>query len=359
MAHADHRPPTKRTHAVRALTSVFLATGLWVAACTVFDGLEARRPGPSNTDADADQPVVGFLGIDDAARACSQIFKCPRLPRSVLFSISVPIDNLNFSQCMDWLAGPLPANRPGRRTQAQVLACIANARTCAEAGGCLSFEYIDPSDNRCSDAGGAAYCDKDRKNAVVCLDDPVVAHCGSAYFAPNSKCHEDDAGLLGCGIDLNCPRDAAASPGFCNGSLRDFCSGLGVHVGIFCESMGLTCGVDRDSGRADCLGSNGERATCTTAGAACKGDKIEVCDGVYRSEFDCTALDGACVQTGNAVRCARSEEECTPLDPDVNQCAADSDELTLCVGGRRRVFDCAAVGLKCAAAAGPQTARCR
>src|SRR6185503_20798467 len=126
-----------------------------------------------------------YLSLEDAARACSLAFRCPELSTSITFSIGVPVDPLNFSDCMTWLAGPIPPTRVGFKAQKAVLACVAKATTCQAAGACGSAEQLAPDDPRCMDAGADVDLDRCEDNGATVIRCSVnyALHCGTSYFA--------------------------------------------------------------------------------------------------------------------------------------------------------------------------------
>jgi hypothetical protein len=324
--------------------------------CTAFDGVtftpDAQGP-KKETGADAPPPeeVVGYLSAANAARVCASVFKCPQLAPSVLYALAVPLDRLNYSMCMDWLAGPIPTTRVGRAVQAQTLECVARAVTCAEAGACLSQEIIAADDPRCADAGTDASdrCEPDGLGVIRCqfLD---VLHCQTIKYGPGSKCLAGSPGRFWCGVDRNCPAQDS-----CVGSLLDYCGTSGVHASINCQSAGYTCGLDKDSGANDCL--TGDRLRpCTGAGASCAGDVVSVCDGYNLSEFDCAAQGATCAKNGANARCVRDTDTCTPLDSNLHVC--DGSAISLCFGGQRVRFDCASIEKRCEPGKGSQSGHC-
>jgi hypothetical protein len=331
------------------------------AACTTFDGLSAREdqpPPPNDSGAppdglvgpDAPQKLPTFLSVDDAVRVCALAMKCQALPKSVQASLALPLDTLNFSLCVDWLAGPLPPTRIGVATQATELACVAKGQTCGDAVACLSQEFLADGDPRCTSfadasfdaaSGGYEYCDD--SGAVVRCDPQFlhdVLHCSSGYYAPASKCTVGVDGTKTCSSGTDCPSTR------CTGNLLEFCGYNGTHEGDNCAIEGFTCGQDvtDDSGIPTCLTSDRVKA-CTAQGTECDGTTARVCDGFTFSEFDCAALDGTCTKAAGTARCKRTSDSCAPEDATVNQCSGTT--LSLCVGGKPASFDCAKVGLQC------------
>jgi hypothetical protein len=328
---------------LRALAVALGLAALAFAACTTFDGLSARivdgggggdaSQVDSDTAPDGAQKGTTFLGLDDAIRLCALAVKCPQLSKSIQASLAIPIDNLNFSLCVDWLAGPVPPNRIGVTMQATELACAAKGQSCVAALACLSQEFTDDNDSRCAgiplDGGKDAtsgfyqYCD-DAGGVVRC--DPQflhdVLHCTSAYYAPASKCMVGNDGTKTCSTGSDCPATA------CNGNLLVFCGTNGTHQGENCAIEGFTCGNDvtDDSGIPTCLTSDRVKA-CTTQGTDCVGTVASVCDGFTRSEYDCAALRGSCTKAAGTARCKREGDHCAPEDANVNQCTGNQIAL--------------------------------
>jgi hypothetical protein len=350
----------------RALVAALgLAAGAF-AACTTFDGLSAREGGnpPPNDSGHpgdsggSDSPVqpdatpkqTSFTSLQDAVKICALAMQCPKLPQSVQASLAIPLDTMNFSLCVDWLAGPLPPNRVGVANQATELQCVAKGQTCLGALACISQEFLDDTDPRCKglpDAGLDAapgtyqYCD-DGGSVVRC--DPQflhdVLHCNSGYYSPGSTCTRGSDGTKTCSSGADCPQTT------CSGNLLVFCGINNTHQGQNCAIEGLTCGEDvtDDSGIPTCLTTD-RYVSCSAQGTDCAGPAATVCDGFQRSQFDCDALGGTCTKAAGTARCKRPNDACAPDDPTINQCSATT--ISLCVGGKATSIDCATVGLKC------------
>src|SRR5271166_6505396 len=130
----------------RLLAAILFALG---PGCTAFDFAAPGNPAPdasvdAASDADAmdgspptDGGAPGLLSLAQAAQVCSLIFECPRLASAIDASLVIPLDfpstPLNFSGCMDWLAGPIDPARVGLAQQRTVLVAIAQARSCQAA----------------------------------------------------------------------------------------------------------------------------------------------------------------------------------------------------------------------------------
>ncbi|HEY8042572.1 MAG TPA: hypothetical protein VIF15_22375 [Polyangiaceae bacterium] len=343
------------------LAGVVVAAGATAAAsCTTFNGVAL----PSGDAAGDTSPVeggpveastaAGYLAIADAARVCSLVFRCPLLAASVLGASAVPIDPVNYSLCVHWLAGPIPTDRVGFAVQSQTFACMAKGTTCAAAGSCLSLEQLATGDPRCADAGvdASERCADDAGTVLRCAGGYAL-HCGAAYYAPGSQCLVGDDESHWCSTGTHCNVSAS-----CIGSLLDYCGqGSNLHFGINCAFDGYTCGMatNDDSGLIGC-NTGTLLKPCSAAGTSCSGDVVDVCDGFDESEFDCAALGGTCSAKGGAARCVRADDTCTPFDADQNTCTGTS--ISVCVGGQRQSFDCASVGLTCVPGAGASSGHC-
>jgi hypothetical protein len=358
----------RRPWRATAFLLVGVAAAIAVAAaasCTTFDGLTvpaADGGGDAPFDApgtDAPPPTEastaqGYLSLAEAARVCALVFKCPLLASSILTSAAVPVDQLNYSLCMQWLAGPIPPDRVGFPVQAQIFACMAQASTCAQAGSCLSVENLGPGDSRCADAGAdaAERCADDGGTVLRCADGYVL-HCGAAYYAPGSQCLVGDDETHWCSLSTHCTVQPS-----CIGPLLQYCGqGSNLTFSVDCAYEGYTCDVasNDDSGSPNC--NTGSLVDlCSTAGTSCTGAVVDVCDGFQISEFDCAALGGTCTATNGSARCTRSDDHCTPFDADVNVCS--NNTLSLCVGGGKQQVDCASLGMTCVPGAGAESGHC-
>lgn len=373
---------SKRAAGIALIAS--LVTGF--AACTTFSGLTVpsddagtsadvnvppKDGSPPPNDAiigadvvDAGPSLPAFLSVADAVKVCSQLDKCPVLGKSITYSVAVALDPVNYSLCIDTLAGPIPPSHVGTALQAATLSCIATkGTTCIAAGACLSQEFLAPADTRCNkipkDAGADAnpgayqYCDTDAQALYRC--DPQytfdVLHCQTGYFGAGATCVLTPDGTHTCAVGPDCPTTA------CSGNQLSYCTASGVHVVTNCADLGQVCGTDVtvDGGGLGCLTSD-RLKTCATAGSECDNRIVSVCDGFDRAEFDCQALGGTCSKTAGSARCQRPTDECAPEDPKVNVCTGS--KISLCVGGKSTTFDCASVGLGCVPGTGAVTGRC-
>ena len=340
-----------------------------LGACTTFNGLSV----PDQSGADATSDVInnndagndalpstdgggGFLSLEDAVKFCVNAFNCPNLATSTIESIDVPVDTQHFSSCVDWMNGPLPPDRVGVAQTALALECAAKATTCKAAVDCMWFGIIDPTDSRCvgidagplTDAGyDKGVCIEDGGGVIYCNYD-TIQHCGNPYFPAGSICKAGTDGIHYCDLTIPCGTTTN-----CNGSVLTFCGVNGDRAGHDCAVGGFTCGTDI-SGDTDCL-TNGTLRNCTTVGATCSGDTVDVCDSQYSSAYDCSAAGGTCDATFTA-RCKRPTDTCTPSSPGIDKCTGDT--IQLCSGGQPQNFDCTSIGLKCKPAASGQTGHC-
>lgn len=357
------------------MVSAALAFASWAPACTTFsdvvyvEGEDAGEPLP-----DGGSGEVSFLSVEDAARACSRAMSCPQLPASIVASSGVPLDPVNFSMCLTWLAGPISPARVGLATQRQTLQCVADATGCIQAGECLSLEYLNQGDPRCANhgtggssgsaggggAGGGAggggtvgeavYCSDSGLDVIHC-DTFYAIHCNTPFFTPGTQCLEGADGSLWCSSGQNCVGSDS-----CAGTVLEYCGGTTeLRFSVNCAAVGTTCGLDTDLGYVDCL-TNGVRRNCVGTAATCSGDSVEVCDNAEISIFDCASIGRTCAADQGLARCASQTDTCTPFDVGMNEC--EGDTLKVCVGGKPVDLDCSSVGLSCLPASGAQAGRC-
>jgi hypothetical protein len=342
-----------------------------VVACTTFDGAVATEQDASTDDvftvdvhpetAPVEAGAPGYLPTSEAARLCSLLFKCPYLATSIIDSLAVPADGLNYSLCMHWLSGPIPPDRVGMTLQSQALACMAAATTCVGAGACVWDENIAPNDPRCADASapdGGDRCGDDGGTVYACAAGLLV-HCDSAYFAPGTHCLPGADGFHYCALDTNCTVLDS-----CINTLNDFCGvPSNLHFGLNCAYAGYTCGlaVNDDSGLNGCFTGNMD-LQCNSPGTSCAATDsgpptvLQVCDGLDLSNFNCAALGVTCSTNGGAAICTHPGDTCTPSDNGENKCNGSS--ISLCVGGHPATFDCASIGMSCVPASGSTSGHC-
>ncbi len=337
-----------------------IALALGATVCTTFNGLEAASAvdggivvGSDAGDGAADAGVPGYLPVAKAAKVCSTIFACPELARSIVYSMAIPVDGLNYSLCVDWLAGPIPPSRVGFGLQASTLECVAKADTCEQAGACLWVEYLAPNDPRCADAGvpeaGDGVCTDDGGTLLRCTSHYAL-HCASSYYAPGATCLQGSNNYTGCALEQNCT--AVTS---CVGSVLTYCAIDNLKYSINCAYGGYGCGVNEQSGYP-CIPPD-PTVQCNIPGATrCDSDIVWVCDGLYESAFDCASMGASCSDTEGSARCVMPGSTCSPSDADINVCSGTS--IDLCHGGRKSSFDCASIGRTCVPGAQGKSAHC-
>lgn len=345
-----------------------LSLAFCASVCTTFSGLEADKKGedsgkdagPDAKDEAGDAAEEGgpdaaasqsYLSLSEAAKACTRIFECPNLANSILWSMAVPVDDLNYSLCLHWLAGPISKERVGFALQSDVFACVAEATSCPEAAACVWLEILSPGDPRCADAGdgGQELCANDGGTVVRCAYDYAL-HCNSAYYAPGATCLAGKDDWKGCGLGQNCSGVTS-----CVGPMLTYCAVDTLKYGINCSYSGYGCGFETDSG-LPCVPEEGF-VECSIPGASrCANDKAWICDGLFESAFDCGSMGFECTSTQGATRCEPPSAACTPTDATQNVCNGSS--IDVCVGGQATTFDCASIGLGCVPGAQGKSAHC-
>jgi hypothetical protein len=335
-------PPLGRVgiSAAACAVSALVASAV-VPSCTVFNDVVVEAAPDAGPDAPTGNPPAFFLSLADGAEVCSKVAACPELATSITLTGGVPIDPVNFSACMTWVAGPIPANRVGLTIQRDMLTCFAAADSCLTAGACLAFEIMAPGDARCEGGMPLERCSTDGLSVIYCDGFNQAINCSSAVFAPGSTCLPGQNGALVCAFAPTC--DVINT---CNGPIHEFCTfEPQLPVGFDCAASGNTCGVDAASGGADCL-TDGKLELCLNTGSDCDEDRVTVCNGDVLSIYDCADMAGTCSKELGSPRCARPSDTCTPFDADVNVCTGTS--IKLCVGGEKVDFDCASLGKTCA-----------
>src|SRR4051812_10607487 len=300
-------------------------------SCTLFSGIQDIPPPPPLPDAGPSLPA--YLSLEDAARVCSLSFRCPLLSTSITYSSGIPVDPTNYSDCMTWLAGPIPPSRVGFLLQQDMLHCMAKATTCVGATACAWDEQLATDDPRCAggdagaDAGVPDRCDDNGATVLVC-NSGFALHCGTAEYTPGSQCRKGSDGILWCS-----DADTCNVPDTCRGSVLDYCGydsvamkTTGLHFGIDCAAAGNSCGLDTDAGLDSCL-TEGVYRPCVGIDAKCAGDVVEVCNGATVTLFKCAELDATCAVTQGPAQCVKSGAPCTPFDTAVNVCNGDKIHL--------------------------------
>lgn len=330
-----------------------LAAALLGPSCTIWSGVTFSPGSDAGLAVDSGSDAAAFehyLSTADAAKLCSLLAKCPEpeLAQSITLATGVPVDFGNFSNCVEWVAGPIPSNRIGLTLQRAVLECVSMATTCVAAGKCLSEELFAAGDPRCAgnDAGVDASVDSciDSNATVQRCSGTNALHCDNAYFESGAKCMKGLDGTFWCATGANCVQATT-----CVGSNLEYCgSGTELRFGINCAAVGNTCGIDPKTMGADCL-TEGTIQLCSDTSSDCDKDRVKVCDNDRYSVFDCAKLGGTCNKDLGAALCVRPGDTCTPFDPDINVCAGSS--ISLCLGGAKTSFDCATIQKMCASGA--------
>lgn len=337
-----------------AIVGLAAALPAALATCTVFNGVTVPDDGEGGQPgADAGGEFVdfatAFVDLEDAVRACRWAFECPTLSRTIGMSLSLPLDSMSLSSCAHWLAGPVPASRPGSAIQAQVLKCVAKATSCTEASRCGFVEALPSDDDRCAgaQADAAPYCEDDE--TLVECEKLRLHHCGSARFQEGSTCDTGPGGVSTCSF-APCGDAGAVS---CALDTQFICYD-GLLTGVDCTTAGLECGSI-----LYCAAEQGLPDPCEDepGSADCSGSVARICDGTLRSHFRCSDLDGgSCEQSGGKGRCVLEGSACEPSAFATTPC--DGDRVSLCVMGVHLGFDCASIGLSCIPPADGRSAHC-
>jgi hypothetical protein len=362
----DLAPP--RSHEI--LRRVIPAALSVLAGCTVFDGLSVPEGGGSGAGGAGGATSGGsgvlagsgggtsgsggieapleYLSLENGARLCARISACPLVADTIVASIGMPADVINFSQCMTWVSGPIAPDRPGFALQQSMLTCMVNAPSCEEAAYCGFVVKLVPglpicdNGNTCVGAEAAADCLKG-----------VAYFCKTAGFDANSACVKD-------GEVVKCSLGDCAAPGtsVCSGEALHRCDMESRLRPFFCPAWGLVC--SDVNGAPACATQAGTSTPCTTLGAsscAASGAAV-VCTGDLESGWDCAAVGGACAGPSGSVRCAGPKDACSPFDVGVNECISGGQGIAICVGGSKVEVDCSAIGLSCQPADASKTAHC-
>jgi hypothetical protein len=344
-----------------------LAAGLLGASsCTVFSGLTVPDETGSSTSGttsgidptasgsggsgsssggggSAPSGSVTFLSMGEAQNACTLAFTCPLLAKSIALSIGVPVDDTNYSQCLTWLAAPVPS-RVGAAAQLPLLQCVGGALDCDAAAACLPVEALEPNDALCTSGSTCLGPEK----ALDC-DADVIYHCETTGFASGSACVESDS-------QVACVTESCSDPGSatCEGDTLVSCKEPGI-VRTPCSVAGLACSDPPGGAPAACVGEG----PCTAPGAAsCQGNLVLACGDGVLSAFDCGNVDGQCASDiPDKARCDPPGASCKPSDADVNTCNANKKKINICVGGAKMQVSCQS-GTQCLGATGGQTAYC-
>lgn len=325
--------------------AVFAGLGFVVYGCTVFDGL---------TVPPAKIPYPGYLALDEGVRACRFVHDCPLLSPAIARSIGVPAIATQFSMCLSWLAGPLPATRFGLEAQATMLECIAQADGCPAALACTYVEPLGDGDPRCAGVVGDQ-CLMD--GVLIDCTTELAERCRMPYYGAGSECQLGLAGTGRCALST-CMQETSPPPRCTSGVYVRCDPATNLRVAQDCNTVGLTCPEGAEGADAQCATEDGVFPCDEPGKSVCApdGTRVRVCDGALASEFDCTAMGGYCRDEPSGARCARATDECTPDATGIDVCQGSI--ISLCIGGKRATFDCADVGLACIPASEQDRGHC-
>ena len=280
-----------------------------------------------------------FASLDSAVKLCEAIATCPQLAQSLQFVMGLPVQQGNFSACVDLFAGPRPVSNAPTASQLSMLEQVLAAKTCAAQLQTLPYEVLADSSPLCADGG--AYCvpspaDSGTTDTVSC-GEGILYHCASSGFVPGSVC---DTVALDCVTPQPCGAGAT-----CQGVFQRSCDPTEARDGgrpsEDCSLFGATC--DSVLGCA----TGGRPATCNTAAPfACSGSIITACIATNAETIECPELGATCDDSQAYAFCALPGG-CTPFSAGVNTCASDGTTITLCIGGALQTYNCADAGLAC------------
>lgn len=313
--------------------------------CTVFDGLTVPAPLI---------PYAGYLPLRDGVRVCHLVQVCPLLAEGIARSIGVPANAEQFSTCLSWLSGPLPANRYGLPVQASMLRCLANALDCSMALECAHAEPLANDDPRCVGVVG----DQCLEGGILLdCNTEIAERCHSVYYGAGSEC---ELGLSGAGrCALSTCAQGSSPPPRCTSGVYVRCDpATNLRVAQDCNTVGLTCPEGAEGADAQCATEDGVFPCDEPGRAICAPDglRVRVCDGALASEFDCAAMDGRCIEEKSGGRCVRQMDACSPASAGIDECQGNT--ITVCVGGQKTTFNCAEIGLSCIVEPGANGAHC-
>lgn len=319
---------------------IFIAYG-----CTVFDGLTVPTP---------QIPYPGYLSLRDGVYVCHLVQQCPLLSAGIARSIGVPADETQFSACLSWLSGPIPANRYGLAAQAAMLDCLAQAMDCSSALQCAHAEPLSKTDPRCIGVVG----DQCLPGGILldCTTE-IAERCRSVYYGAGSECELGLSGSGRCALSA-CSLDSSPPPRCTSGVYVRCDPATNLRVAQDCNTVGLTCPEGAEGADAQCATEDGVFPCDDPGHAVCAPDgfRVRVCDGALASEFDCLAMDGHCVAEKSGGRCVRPTDNCSPDSAGIDECQGNT--ISLCVGGQRLSFDCGDVGLSCIPSSGLKRGYC-
>jgi hypothetical protein len=340
----------------RPILVVLLVGGACAAAaesCTTFNFPYAEPPdgAPESSNECGSSPGAPntYLSLDDAARVCSLVAICPDLAITITASVAVPLDftQTSFSACMNWLAGSVSSAHIGFPTQQSMFQCMAAASTCDAAYACAYIRPLDAGLGPCSEGcvdGGSAIV---RCVNGVALESP----CSPPLWEDGGSCFFDN--LLKapfCGTSA-----AGCSPGglSCAGATTlSYCPATGAGSNAWsldCEVFGEVCvpgtpyNCDSPLDASVCGPVVGSEVGCTPDSRA-----IRYCNQQPRihTTFDCTLSGRTCALSSAGLPfCKGCNDTCTPFDTTMNQCSGSN--VTICVDGVSKAYDCAAIGKQC------------
>jgi hypothetical protein len=367
---------------LRRVAVVLAATSL--GACTTFDfpppsGAAGDDAGPTDAttsadvtaDASPDTGAPSFLDVTTAARLCALTFQCPGLAAAIEASLVIPLDTpttpLNFSGCIDWLAGPVDPGRVGLTQQRTILQTIAGQPTCAGAYASCPAQPASTS-TPCTVDGCA-----DSELLSCTSAGSFAITCGAPLFSATGSCVLSQVSGVGlcvtegtCSSGLSCAGAGNPAP-----TLVDCYKDGDSYTAYDCTLSGRECD-EAAEGDPDCVAPGKDTAPCPDrlARDACDtgGTSVIHCAGgvLAETELDCAATGRACSTTSGVARCVDpSTDQCTPflMDGTVNACVAldaggPATAISLCIGGRKTSFDCASIDLSCQPSTDTQTAHC-
>lgn len=336
--------------------------------CTSFD------------DAVADQ---GYLDLADAARLCTNVFSCgdpgqfpvgeeQDVGASLRASLGLPVDATSFSRCLTWFAGPVSPRVGGLVDQRATLATATVATSCAELVRGLDVQVFAAGNTSCAASPGIDACTA--AGDVKDCHRARVVRCPGARLTPGSTCQTSGA-VARCATDGLCKNRCVSS------TILGLCElGTGLTVNLVCASTGTSCQSKTLNGpllSTDlCTNDITAEGTCVEGSegrARCAGAKaVRLCHEVQTLQvaklsasfsfeeaiFDCAAFGASCLDgPGDATAiCAAPAAECSPDEPDVDRC--EGDAITVCLAGKRRRVDCAAIGAVCQPASSGRSAHC-
>jgi hypothetical protein len=337
------------------------------AACTTFafprpsESADSGADGSSDATADVTVEAApeggtggSFLSLADAAKFCAQLFRCGRLAEAVELSLAIPVNTpaspLNYSACMDWMAGPVDPGRPGLALQQGILQNVAHAATCGDAEAALPVQ-VAKADAACSPGCAST------TSLSVCSPggQTFTAACNSAWFAQSGDCFAPDSGLGGNIADGGSA--ICVSAGACPSG--DTCpDSFTLRQCYPSNPPGFTAWNCAVSGRG-CVSGTGKVAACAVPGKLappclfketkdeCDGLAVVHCAGGFmaQTELDCSPFDGGCstMNPPGVARCVSPGAQCTPFDPSQNQCSGTS--ISVCIGGQPQTINCAGTGI--------------